>query len=270
MFTSSAPSTPGEYIDITAIPIQISINDIPQVTGNYTVRIITAENSEYTPTTDEVNLIQSLNKAETVEFSTFYDLNGDETTLAHQQTIDIDSINLGDTVTINWNTLKGQISTTSGDQVEMNIINSTKFTVKNVTYISKVLEGGYETIKGNGEQPSTFSSIYLDNTNDTLTEYSIFGNSYEYTENTSLTFQNGTTFLLNSYIEFSSDSETPFQYNAESHDNVPCNADVFGKYVLYTSDNTPISTTENTESGYAEIIQYNINDGDKSYYKVCL
>ena len=89
------------------------------------------------------------------------------------------------------------------------------------------MEGGYETIKGNGEQPSTFSSIYLDNTNDTLTEYSIFGNSYEYTENTSLTFQNGTTFLLNSYIEISSDSETPSQYNAESHDNVPCNADVF-------------------------------------------
>ena len=53
MFTDSAPSTPGEYIDITAIPIQISINDIPQVTGNYTVRIIT-ENT-YTPTTDEVN-----------------------------------------------------------------------------------------------------------------------------------------------------------------------------------------------------------------------
>ena len=88
--------------------------------------------------------------------------------------------------------------------------------------------------------------------------------------NASLTFSNGTTFLLNGYVEVSSDLETPFEYNAKSHDDVPCNADVFGKFVLYTSDNTPITTTEDTESGYAEIIQYNINNGDESYYKVCL
>ena len=223
----------------------------------------------YTLSSSEQNILQSLNEVETAEL-TSYDLNGDETILPQQQTIDIDSVNLGDTVTAKFNTLKGQISTTSGDQVEINILNSTKLTVKNVTYISKFLEGGYETIKGNGEQPSTFSLFYLDNTNDTLTVYSIFGNSYEFTTNASLTFQDGTTFLLNSYIEFSSDSETPFQYNAESHDSVPCNADVFNKYVLYTADNTPITTTENTESGYAEIIEYTINDGNESYYKVCL
>ena len=80
----------------------------------------------YTLSSPEQYKLNSLNKVETRQkFSTFYDLNGDETILPNQQTIDIDSVNLGDTVTVKFNTMKGQINTTSGDQVEMNSLNST-------------------------------------------------------------------------------------------------------------------------------------------------
>ena len=41
-------------------------------------------------------------------------------------------------------------------------------------------------------------------------------------------------------------------------------------YVLYTSDSVPISTTQETSSGYAEIITYDITDGLQNNIKVCI
>ena len=58
--------------------------------------------------------------------------------------------------------------------------------------------------------------------------------------------------------------------NATSHDDVSCNQDDSYTYTLYTLSMTPVTTTEETQSGYAEIIQYKINNGNEIYLKACI
>ena len=69
----------------------------------------------------------------------------------------------------------------------------------------------------------------------------------------SLEFEDGTTYLASASI-----TGDPEEVEVSSHDDVSCTG--LG-YVLYTSDSVPISTTQETSSGYAEIITYDITDG---------
>ena len=176
MYTNSASSTPGEYIDITATPIQIPINDIPQVTGNYTIRIITAstseednseednseednseEDSEYTPTAEEVSLLQSISGSN-IDDSIYLDENGIETNNFFKPlTIDpVEQFNSGElgTVELKVNTNFIQVN-------DVAIILNQQYNISNIIGITNhINEQGLEESFGNTESDLKFAYIY--------------------------------------------------------------------------------------------------------------
>ncbi|MEC8677670.1 MAG: hypothetical protein VXX85_02315 [Candidatus Margulisiibacteriota bacterium] len=217
-------------------------------------------NSSYTLTDFEKELFYSIqNQDMTSATQQVFDEDGNVTTLKFQQTIDINTLNIGDTITTKRNMINSLLSDHNGNRVSVNVLNTSITTISNIIGIlgdSNGLffgstSGFYTTYRDNSQAYKIFTS-----TNNLIVKDRYL--SFEFSDNV--------IFIG----RFSGIKPEQTNQNATSHDDVSCNQNDSYTYTLFTLSGTPISTTEETQSGYAEIIQYKINNGDEIYLKACI
>ena len=303
MYTNSASSTPGEYIDITATPIQISINDIPQVTGNYTIRIITAstseedsseednseedsseensseedsseednseednseEDSEYTPTAEEVSSLQSITiSVNTLNETSFLDENGEETNNFFKP-LTIDPVEQFNNGSLGTVDIEYN---TLYEEINNNvtIMVNQQVSISNIIGITNYInEQGQVESFGNTESEENIEYFYLDQNGNDISYYDFFTN-----ESNDIQYSIIISFQINNGTIFSTDVLTGIELiSAASHESITCNSN--DGYILYeSSQNLPIKS-DTTLSGYAEVILYTIENSDEGFLKVCL
>ena len=218
-----------------------------------------SSDSTYTLTNAEEGLFNSISGQELGQTHKSFDTNGEETSLLFQQTLDINSLQVGDSAILKYNTIIAPITNTDGETVILNTLNTSTLTVSDIVGIKG---GSSGLILGS----ATDFKVYYEGTTESYSIYVSSNDSILLNWDTSFIFPDGTTFL-GSIIR---NREVEFEYNSTSHDNVPCNPEISVTLVLYTTENVPVSTTQDTNSGYAEIILYNINNGNETYLKACI
>jgi hypothetical protein len=213
----------------------------------------------YTLTNAEEALFNSISGQEVGDVNKAFDTDGEETSVFFQQTVDINSLQVGDSATFKLNTLNSLITNTDGATVSMNSLNTSTLTASDIVGIegnsSGLIIGSATEFESEYEDTTQTYSIYV-SSNDSIVE----------DLDLSITFPDGTTFLAS----FNGNKLAQNDYHATSHDNVPCNQENSYTYILYTTESVPVSTTQDTKSGYAELIMYDINNGDESYLKACI
>ena len=219
-----------------------------------------SHNSTYTLTDTEKQLFYSIQNQDMKSAPhQLVDKDGNVTALRFQQTIDINTLNIGDTITTKQNMIRMILSDHNGNNVRINTLNISTTTISNIIGILGRSDG---LIFGSTSNAHT---IYRDKSQ----KYKIFtpaNNMIKKDRYMSFKFSDNVIFIG----RFSGIKPNQSTVNATSHDDVSCNQDDSYTYTLYTLSGKPVSTTEETQSGYAEIIEYKINNGNEIYLKACI